>query len=163
MADRAPSQLLDTFMSRAMAFRSLVDVLDIELTGYAGLGWWVLGCGMRLALKGVIRPPSFICSGSETLIDLLARYARYESICRDVPSDKEFPHRLTEALAAMLLYLVSLNDRLEQCKESKHSLLSPPLQLPGAHHLDRSRWILAGDSDIRLSVGVREECRLHRR
>jgi hypothetical protein len=146
-----------------VAFRSLVDVLDIELTGYAGLGWWVLGSGMRLALKGVIRPPSFICSGSETLIELLARYARYLSICRDVPSDKEFSHRLTQALAAMLRYLVSLNDRLEQCKESKRALLSPFLQLLVAHHLDRSRWILACDPDIRLSVGFREECRLHRR
>lgn len=139
MANRGPSQLLDNIIHRAVAFRSRVDVLNIELTGYAGLGWWVLGSGMRLALKGVIRPPSFICSGSETLIELLARYAWYESISRDIPSDKEFSYRLTEALAAMLLYLVSLNNRLEQCKESKHALLSPFLQLADAHHLDRSR------------------------
>jgi hypothetical protein len=98
-----------------LAFKSLGDAaVKFDASGYAALGWSVVSFGLEVALNAE-KAREFVLSSSEVVTGFMARYMEYETWFRGQHAGEEFDRRVTSVYKAILLYVMALNDYLQQC------------------------------------------------
>lgn len=97
-----------------MKFKSLGDAtVKFDKSGYAALGWSVVSFGLQVATNAK-KAREFVISSSEVVTGFITRYAQYERLYRGPQPDKEFDRRVTNVYKAILLYVMTLDDYLQQ-------------------------------------------------
>ena len=76
--------------------------------------------GMQVAANAR-QARKFVFSSSRVVTGFLTRYAQYEILYREPQTDKHFDSLLTNAYKAILLYVIALNDYLQQCRAGTFS------------------------------------------
>jgi hypothetical protein len=99
-----------------LVFKSLGDTaVKFDKSGYAALGWSVVSFGLQV-VKNAKDAREFVLSSSEVVTGVVARYAEYEKVFRGRHAGEEFDRRLTNVYKTVLLYVMALNDFLQQCE-----------------------------------------------
>ncbi len=65
----------------------------------------------------------FVLTSSEAVTGFMARYARYEELFRGPQPDEEFDQRLVKVYKVILLYVMALDDYLQQHKAGSFVVL----------------------------------------
>jgi hypothetical protein len=106
-----------------LKFKSLGDAaVKFDKSGYASLGRSVVAFGLQVA-ENAKEVREFVFSSSEVVTGFMTRYAQYEKLYRGPQGDKEFDGPMTDVYKAILLYIVALDDFLQQCGPGSFSEL----------------------------------------
>jgi len=121
-----------------LKFKSLGDaVAALDTSGYAALGWSVVSFGLQIAANAK-EAREFAISSSEAITGYMSRYAQYEMLFRGLQTDQEFDRRVANVYKAILLYVMALDDYLQQCRAGWF----PESRMPGLDdaNLFRAPW-----------------------
>ncbi|KAI3324731.1 hypothetical protein HD806DRAFT_53878 [Xylariaceae sp. AK1471] len=109
------SPVLNRIVQGALAIKSLGDTaVKFDKSGYAALSWSVVSFGLQVAANAE-KTRDFVLSSSEVVTGLLARYIEYEKWFRGQHAGGEFDRRVMNVYKAILLYVMALDDYLQQC------------------------------------------------
>ncbi|CZR64683.1 uncharacterized protein PAC_14581 [Phialocephala subalpina] len=111
--------VLKNITQGALVFKSLGDTaVSFDKSGYAALGWSVVSFGLQVAANAG-KAREFVLSSSEVVTGFMARYMEYEKYFRGQHAVGEFDRRVTKVYRAILLYVMALDDYLQQCEAER--------------------------------------------
>ncbi len=96
--------------------------MKFDASGYAALGWSVVSFGLQGAANAK-EARDFVFSSLEFVTEVMTRYAEYEEWCRGPHPSEEFDRRMTNVYKAVLLYVMALDQFLQQPKAGSFSAL----------------------------------------
>jgi hypothetical protein len=111
-------QAINKLLDGTQKFKSLVDSgMKFDTSGYGAIAWSALSFGLQIALNAK-ELREFVFESSESIAQLLARYAAYEILYRgskqNLKVSKMFEDRVVELYKEILLYILSLEIYLQE-------------------------------------------------
>ena len=118
-----------------MKFQALGNAaVKFDKSGYAALGWSVVSFGLQVAANAEAAR-EFVFSSSEVVTQFVTRYTQYEILFGGPEAEDEFERLVTKVYKAILLYVIALNDYLQQYELGMFVALS----MPGLGSSNKSR------------------------
>ncbi|KAK3369442.1 hypothetical protein B0T24DRAFT_632595 [Lasiosphaeria ovina] len=117
---------IDKIVDAAVRFKQLGDAaMKLDRSGYGALAWSVVSFGLEIA-KNAKDAHSIILTSSDTIAQLRSRYTEYESLYRSEVTDSKFEDRIVDVYKALFLYMMAVNDYLQQSgwSRSAHATVS---------------------------------------
>ncbi|PHH64964.1 hypothetical protein CDD81_3601 [Ophiocordyceps australis] len=124
------SEVENRILTTTLAIKELGDAaVKFDQSGYASLGWSIVTSGLRIAAQAM-EAREFILQSASLITSFMTRYAAYERLYRgefwrDQGYWRDFDRHLTSVYTALLRFIVTLDDYLQEAspRHAAHAIL----------------------------------------